>query len=90
MGLMEINDRIFQILDAEEDQFAAYIAQLCLQNEEAFGSDRYDDEELLQITRDLLACAKIDRVTADYLQEHDYVERVLSTVFRAARIFSRS
>jgi len=82
MGLMETSDRIFQILDAEEDQFAAYIAQLCLQNERAFGSDHYNDDELLQITRDLLACAKNDGLTKGYLQEHDYVERVFSTVLR--------
>jgi len=82
MGLMEINDRIFQILNAEEDQFAAYIAQLCLENEKAFGSDHYDDEELLQITQDLLDCAKSDGLTKGYLQEHDYVERVFSAVLR--------
>lgn len=82
MGLMEISDRVNQILDAEEDQFAAYVTQLCFQNGLVFGSDRYNDDELMQITRDLLACAKIDRVTADYLQEHDYVERVLSTVLQ--------
>ena len=82
MGLMEISDWVFQILDAEEDQFAAYIAQLCLQNERAFGSDRYNDDEVLQITRDLLACAKSNGLTKGYLQEHDYVERVFSTVLR--------
>ena len=82
MGLMEISDRINRILDAEEDQFAAYVTQLCLQNGLAFGSNRYNDEELLQITKDLLACAKRDGGTMDYLQEHDYVERVLSTVLQ--------
>lgn len=82
MGLMEISDRVLQILNAEEDQFAAYITQLCLQNGLAFGSDRYNDDEVLQITRDLLACAKSEGVTKGYLQEHDYVERVFSTVLR--------
>lgn len=82
MGLMEISDRINRVLDAEEDQFAAYVTQLCLQNGLAFGSNRYNDEELLQITKDLLACAKRDGGTMDYLQEHDYVERVLSTVLQ--------
>lgn len=82
MGLMEISDRINQILDAEEDKFAAYITQLCLQNGLVYGSDRYNDEELQQITCDLLACAKRDGGTMDYLQEHDYVERVLSTVLQ--------
>ena len=82
MGLMETSDRIFQILDAEEDQFAAYIAQLCLENEKVFGSDCYDDEELLQITQDLLDCARSNSLSKGYLQEHDYVERVLSTVLR--------
>ena len=85
MGLMEISDRVNQILDAEEDQFAAYVTQLCFQNGLVFGSDRYNDDELMQITRDLLACAKIDRVTADYLQEHDYVERVISSVLKKHR-----
>lgn len=82
MGLMEIDDRINQILDAEEDKFAVYITELCLQNGEAFDSDRYDDKELLQITQDLLACANKDRTIADYLKEHDYVERVITSVLK--------
>ena len=49
---MEISDRVLQILNAEEDQFAAYITGVCLQNGLAFGSNHYDDEELLQITQD--------------------------------------
>lgn len=82
MGLMEISDKINQILDDEEDVFAAYITGVCLGNIPAFGADRYSDEELLQITRDLLACAKSDRLTKGFLQEHDYVERVFSTVLQ--------
>ena len=82
MGLMEISDRINHVLDEEKDKFAAYITQLCLGNEPAFGSSRYSDEELLQITQDLLVCAKRHRANMDYLQEHDYMERVISTVLK--------
>ena len=82
MGLMDISDRILQILEAEEDRDAAYVTMICLQNEDVFESDRYNDDELLQIARDLLACAKGDWITKGYLQEHDNVERIFSTVLR--------